>query len=382
MADKRRLVFISSGDFESPMGIRARSFAVHLGQRWKVLISYQKTNKLVSLVNNILFLLRYKPDKVVVLDCHFSGVVAGIFYFLFFGKSYLLDTGDAIFELGKAIGRSNTSLFLTYLLEYFGFLFALRVIVRGRGHFKYLGTKAKNAIWIPDGVNVKQFIGNSCGLDSTKSSLVIGLIGSLSWNSKTEYCYGMELIEVVYGLVRQNITSVQGIIIGDGSGLKFLKKRVFDLGLEGYIQFLGKVRYDDLPPLISKFSVALSNQTNDKVGDVRTTGKLPLYLSSGCFIFSTKVGEASRILPNEMLISISGFSNTEFSDKVIERIVQKLNCGDSFNYDEGPSIAKKFFEYSNLSLQYEKAILTKHKTCPEPNLPAKDHWTQVQRSSI
>jgi glycosyltransferase involved in cell wall biosynthesis len=361
MFKKKKLVFISAGDFDSPMGIRARSFSLHLGHNWNVSILYKEMGKFRSLINNIFSLIQLKPEKVVILDCHFSGVIAGIFYTLISGKSYILDTGDVIFELGKAIGRSKIEQFFTFLLEKIGTQLAVRVIVRGRSHLRFLGRKSLSAVWIPDGVDVHQFKNFACDRYPVSSRLVIGLVGSLIWNKKTSYCYGLDLIDVVDGLVRQQNIPVEGIIIGDGSGLEYLKKKVSDLGLNKQIQFFGRVKYDKLPSLISRFSVALSNQSNDIIGEVRTTGKLPLYLSSGCFVISTNVGEASRILPQEMLVNVSGSSNAEFSNKCIQLILDKLKNGESFDFKEGPEIAEKLFEYSKLSLRYEKAIITKHR---------------------
>jgi glycosyltransferase involved in cell wall biosynthesis len=41
---------------------------------------------------------------------------------------------------------------------------------------------------------------------------------------------------------------------------------------------------------------AISTQTNDMVGRVRTTAKLPLYLACGCPVLASHVGEAARLL--------------------------------------------------------------------------------------
>jgi hypothetical protein len=48
--------------------------------------------------------------------------------------------------------------------------------------------------------------------------------------------------------------------------------------------------------------ICLSTQTNDVVGWVRTTGKLPLYLAAGRYVLASRVGEAARVLPEEMLV--------------------------------------------------------------------------------
>lgn len=341
------------------MGIRARSFCIHLNKHWDVSIAYKTSSRFQSVVNNLILLFKFKPKKIVVLDCHFSGVIAAIVYFLFTGKSYVLDTGDAIFHLGKAIGRGNIGQISTYLLEKVGMSLANRIIVRGRSHLKYLGNKANNAVWIPDGVDVQQFQVSKLNKFSPLSKIVIGMVGSLIWNNKSNFCYGMELIDVVYGLSKQQKVPVEGIIIGDGSGLENLKKKTSELGLTEKIKFLGRVDYNELPDLIAMFSIALSNQTNNIVGEVRTTGKLPLYLASGCFIISTNIGEASRVLPNEMLVDCSGEYNFDFPQKCVELILNKMNKLDTFVFDEGPSIAKKLFDYSRLSACYETAISTK-----------------------
>ena len=52
---------------------------------------------------------------------------------------------------------------------------------------------------------------------------------------------------------------------------------------------------------LGALDVVLSTQSNDVVGQVRTTGKLPLYMANGRFILATDVGEASLVLPDAWL---------------------------------------------------------------------------------
>ena len=66
--------------------------------------------------------------------------------------------------------------------------------------------------------------------------------------------------------------------------------------------FAGRRPLTELPALLAACDICLSTQTNDVPGNVRTTGKLPLYLACGRYILASNVGEAARVLPPEMLV--------------------------------------------------------------------------------
>ena len=70
--------------------------------------------------------------------------------------------------------------------------------------------------------------------------------------------------------------------------------------------FAGRVPYDVLPGRLRVFDICLSTQTNDVIGNVRTTGKSPLYLAAGRFVLASRVGEAARVLPSVMLVEFHG----------------------------------------------------------------------------
>jgi glycosyltransferase involved in cell wall biosynthesis len=69
----------------------------------------------------------------------------------------------------------------------------------------------------------------------------------------------------------------------------------------------------------------LSTQTNDLVGQVRTTGKLPLYLATGRYILASRVGEAALVLDEEMLIEYENVKDLEYPQRLAQRIQQILN---------------------------------------------------------
>ena len=133
--------------------------------------------------------------------------------------------------------------------------------------------------------------------------LVVGLVGSSVWSPSLGIAYGWDLIEML-ALVRD--LPVRGLLVGDGSGIGHLRERARVLGVEDRIVFAGRRPLAELPEILSACDVCLSTQTNDIPGNVRTTGKLPLYLACGRYVLASRVGEAARVLPEEMLVPYEG----------------------------------------------------------------------------
>ena len=113
--------------------------------------------------------------------------------------------------------------------------------------------------------------------------------------------------------------------------------------------------------------ICISTQTNNIVGWVRTTGKLPLYLACNKFIIATRVGEASRILPEEMLISYPAsppegkiIKDSSYPKRLADKILAIQQAPDIFNKKElGRKIVAKYFEHTKLS-RTAANIIKKH----------------------
>ena len=84
---------------------------------------------------------------------------------------------------------------------------------------------------------------------------------------------------------------VRALIVGDGDGLPHLQQRAQELGLGDRVRFTGRVPIEEVPLYTSMMDVALSTQTNNRIGQVRTTGKLPEYMAAGCYVLATDVGK-------------------------------------------------------------------------------------------
>jgi len=281
-----------------------------------------------------------------------TGVAAGLSYKSVTGTPVLIDTGDAISALSRTLGRGPVAHGLTVALEEASLQWSDHLVVRGSNHKDLLKDQGhRKTTIVQDGVDTDQFhpaagddVRSALGIDS---EVVIGTLGSAVWNERLQTCYGWELIEVIHRLQDR---PVHGIMIGDGSGVPRMRAQVKEWGIEDQIDFLGYVPYDDLPSHINAMDIALSKQTNNVVGQVRTTGKLPLYMACGTYILASRVGEAEQVLPDPMLVPFDGADDPSFPERLAERISTLLERPERLKKGvQNRERAKRTFDYEVLS---------------------------------
>jgi hypothetical protein len=107
--------------------------------------------------------------------------------------------------------------------------------------------------------------------------LVCGVVGSLRWTPRQNYCYGLELVEMLKSLKRSDVSV---LIVGDGSGLSRLKERV-PPALQDRVVFTGRVSERAVVRALNAMDVGFITQTLDGLGSYRLTTKLPEYLATG-----------------------------------------------------------------------------------------------------
>jgi glycosyltransferase involved in cell wall biosynthesis len=346
------VAFVVSGNHDSPMGYRAREMASRLSKDYEIQIVYRSHRKLSSILTIFTFLRNLRPDVIYVYDISYTAVMAAALHKLLCRSVVIVETGDAIAELARSSGsRGRLGILLTNLLEKAAFALADRVVVRGTFHKELLSTQGIDAEVIQDAVDVEQFrhqdvseLRKQLRLDGV---LTVGLIGSSIWSEKLQMCYGWDLVETVHLLKDK---PVKGIMIGGGSGIAHLQARCGEYGIEDKILFLGQLPFDKLPRYLRLIDVCLSTQTNDSVGKVRTTGKLPLYLAAGRYILASKVGEAALVLDDEMLIDYEGVKDQSYPQKLGQRIETILDHPEVLRgTTRGVALAKAQFDYGILA---------------------------------
>jgi glycosyltransferase involved in cell wall biosynthesis len=353
------VAFVVSGDYESALGFRARAMAARLSENYNVQIVYRSRRKIISILKIFSFLVRVRPLASYVFDISYTGVVASGLYKFMFGNCLVIETGDAIVELARSMGgRGRVGLGLTKLLEKIAFHVADRIVVRGTFHQKLLSRQGIDAVLIQDGVDTDGFMPEDVsdlrkqyGLEGV---MTVGLIGSSIWSEKLQMCYGWDLVEVIRLLKDRPL---KGIMIGGGSGIAHLKALCREYGIADKIVFLGQVSYEQLNRYLQLIDICLSTQTNDIVGKVRTTGKLPLYLAAGRYILASNVGEAALVLEKEMLVDYEGVKDQGYPRKLKERIEDILEHPETLTCAaKNVTLASEHFDYAVLAPRMKQVI--------------------------
>ena len=341
------------------MGDRARAFAVRLDDRWRVHIAYRSSNRTMDAIAFARWLSTIRPDVVYVFDMALAGVAAGAWHSRRRRSRLIVDTGDSITALSRSSGmRGPGGIAATRLLESFSLRAADHVVVRGSFHRDLLDSQGVESTVIPDGVDLHMFSpvdGRAARQRlGVGDDLTIGIVGSCVWSPALEMAYGWDLVELLT-LLRD--LPVRGILVGDGSGVTHLRARAGAHGVEDRILFAGRRPLTELPALLAACDICLSTQTNDVPGNVRTTGKLPLYLACGRYILASNVGEAARVLPPEMLVPYEGTIDRRYPARLAERVRAlasdraRLALGHS-----GIQIARDHFDYDVLARRLEAVL--------------------------
>lgn len=352
------VAFLVNGSPDSGVGIRAHEFSERLQEDFESTVAYRSEQKIRSIWTFWRLLADTRPAVCYVVDMGYSGVLAATIYRILGRGRVIVDTGDAISELARLTGRGTLKLWMTRLLERLSLRISDGIVVRSHFHQKWLAQRGFPSQVIPDGVDTTQFtplpdngMRQKLGLDGFTT---IGVLGSIIWNQHSRTCYGWELVELIRIL---HDKPVRGIIVGDGSGIPQLKKRCVEYGIEDRIIFLGRIPYASLPPILNLMDICLSTQTNDLAGQVRTTGKLPLYLACGKFVLASDVGEASLVLPHEMRVPYQGSYDELYPQKLAERVCKLLGRLALLKSEaQQVSIAEKHFEYSILGRHLQESI--------------------------
>ena len=352
MTSPPRVTMLVNGGMDSPTGHRAQTLAARLQPSYQIEIAYRSSKRARSIATFFSVLRHQRPAIVYVFDLGISGISAALAYRAATGCPLVVDTGDAFAAILQATGR----------LGRLGYEWAKRyeqAVLRGADHVVVRGTLlrelalragAKGVTFVPDGVDVHHY--RPLDARALRVSLgaerrfTVGVLGNLHWDARRQWCYGVELIEA---LSRLQATPLIGLVIGNGSGLPRLQQLARERGIVDGVRFLGYKPHTSLPQYINAMDVCLSTQTNDIVGQVRTTAKLPVYLACGRFVLASRVGEAARILPEEMLVEYVGSFDPMYPSRLAERIEQILKEPELLALGQrGRVIAEAEFDYGIL----------------------------------
>ena len=234
-----------------------------------------------------------RPSVVYLIDVGVSTTVCAVLARAL-RAFVILDTGDLAYELARSMGgRSRAGIAAIWLGERLAIACAHHVVVRGQAHANFI--RHRPTTFAPDlappsarpvdGSRLRSELGLT-------DRFVVGLVGSLNLAPRLGTSYGWDVVEAL----PHTPPNVAALIVGDGEGRQVLKGRASELGVADRCRFVGRVPPEHVAEWIAVMDVGISTQSNDAIGMVRTTGKLPLYLACGCPVLASDVGEARRLL--------------------------------------------------------------------------------------
>lgn len=358
-----KFLFFVNGSETSVASIRAKMLAERLPVDWEIRFNYRPTPKWKGILPFIQSALDFQPDIIYVMDTAYTGVLAGYIAQKLLGCKLITDTGDVAFELAKSAGTySQHQLMLINWIEQLATKHSDYLVVRGSYHQQWLATQGiQNVEFIPDGVDCQSLqpvdsasLRQQLGLEG---HLVVGLVGTMVWSERYRMCYGWDIVEALAFLKN---APVKALLVGDGDGRSILEQRSQQLGVADRIVFTGQLPYEKLPQYISAMDVCVSTQSNDLVGMVRTTGKLPLYLAYGRYVIATDVGEAKRVLPGVgCLLPYEGVRDDRHPIRLANQLKLLLAEPERLQVATAArDLAQTHFDYQILAQRVEQLVQT------------------------
>ncbi len=228
-------------------------------------------------------------------------------------RPYVVDTGDDPAALANASSGPLRAAALE-LAERIVVGNASAVVCRGWFHRPLLRAKTAAPVsWAPD--TVSDTLLDSPPLPDGEDR-VVASFGSARLPRDGDRAYGWEVVDLV-----ARAPNLSGLLVVSGPGIGALRARAARRGVSHRVTIEGSLPLADLARRIREAGFVTSVQSDDLAGWVRTTGKLPLCLGLGKALVTTRVGEASRVLPDELLVATSGDDDTVIGDMaaVIDR---------------------------------------------------------------
>ncbi len=281
--------------------------------------------RLFSLING------RRPDLVVMEGTGFSGGAALMLSKLATGVPYVFSSGDAISPFLSARLPLLKPLFWLYekLLCRFssGFIGWTPYLV---GRALTLGApRAMTAAgWAPFSKTAAEITSARCQIRAKlgipDDAIVFGIVGTLDWNRRVQYCYGVELVKAV---VRASRGDVRVLIVGEGAGRSRLEA-LAGKHAGSTVIFTGRATKSEVPDYLAAMDVVSLPQSVDGIGSFRYTTKLSEYLAAGLPVVTGQI-PLSYDVDGQWLWRLPG--RAPWSDSYIDALAKLMK---SVNQDE------------------------------------------------
>ena len=350
---------------DSFVGNRIEGLSQYLNKQHKIHKFYDNSKRntisIAVFFRITVFILKNRIDFVYLMSQNPSRVLSVWLISLLKKIKFLVDTGDLLYDMYAETGEiSRVKIFLIKIWENISLKIPDAIVVRGYYHKIYLEKKGfKNVYYIPDGVYCEKLkkidstkLRNEMGLEN---KFTLGILATIGKHDKLKLpSPGWDLVDV---LALLSDIPVHGIVIGDGPGLSLLKERAINKGVEEKITYVKRLEYKDIPKYLSLIDVCIHTALNNVHSMVRTTGKLPIYMSCSCCIIASDVGTVKNLFKSTGMLIHLGNSLDEYVHGLSEKIKNLYYLKDLEKYRLiSRQIAEKEFDYKILGIKVEKII--------------------------
>ena len=314
-------LILVNGDEHSALGERARWVARAVPTRAAIVYRHGGRGEAITR-----FLRRLRADRprvVYLIDAAVATVTAGV-WARRRGARVVLDTGDAIGALTRSTGQLGAvGAAGAPWLERLAYATAGTIVVRSVGLAQHVRSMCDRPVLVvPDGYDPEAAQALEGGAERRRwtfgeDETVVGVVGSARWNARLNWCYGRDVVEAVAATPRPD---VRGLILVRGDGLPHLRTLARERGVGDRVVFDDPGSPAETWHRLAAMDVALSTQTNDLVGQSRTTGKLVQYMAAGRYVLASRVGAAASLLPPPMLVDYHGAWDEGYFARLAERV--------------------------------------------------------------
>jgi hypothetical protein len=240
---------------------------------------FDRANKIANVLRLLRTVRRLRPALAVMEGTGVAGGVSLLIARLAFGTRYVVSSGDAV---GPFVASSHPALGpFAWAYEWLlcrmsaGFIGWTPYLV-GRALTMGAPRAATAAGFTQHPELVVQPAEIRSQLGIAEDAVVFGIVGSLDWNARRGYCYGLELVKAVRQVARDDVVVV---VVGDGSGMARLRDLAgSDLGRTIFLT--GAIPQPLVTSYLAALDVGSLPQSVDQVGSFRFTTKISEYATA------------------------------------------------------------------------------------------------------
>ena len=357
---KMKVLFLCNYPYGYVLSSRSRFFSAELkNQGISSSVLYKKKQRIKTLIYFFLGIIRLKPSLIYTMEGFYVEILA-FFSKLLFRIPYIIDRADTLEDFLKTNHSSFFLIFFISKIEKIILANASAIVCRGVNQTLIFRSRYynKNIIHLSEGTDIdlwKPLSGQSLRkkLKIPQNALVICTMGPAIWGVSKHF-FGREIIEVLKNTKDKNIYAIiLPSLTSNKNAINCLISLADEYNVTSKVHIIENVPRNHVPRYLSAVDIGISTQVNNISGEMRTTAKLPDYLACGKFVLASKIGDALRYLPTEMLVihNENYYSNLHKKVELIykKRRILKLS-------QIGIKIARNNFNYKKISKKAAKEI--------------------------